>query len=116
MQYSGIGPGGIDLVITFRIHPDPRFQRQGSNLFCEQTVDIWNLILGSQITVRDPLGNTLALTIPARSQPGTTFRLKGRGLAQRSGSPGDLMVRLQARIPDQISEQLLEQIKQETGQ
>jgi curved DNA-binding protein len=116
VQYSGIGPGGIDLVITFRIHPDPRFQRQGPNLFCEQTVDIWNLILGSQITVRDPLGNTLALTIPARSQPGTTFRLKGRGMAQRSGSPGDLMVRLQARIPDQISEELLEQIKQETGQ
>jgi curved DNA-binding protein len=116
VQYSGIGPGGIDLVITFRIHPDPRFQRQGPNLFCEQTVDIWNLILGSQITVRDILGNTLSLTIPSMSQPGTTFRLKGRGMSQRSGSPGDLMVRVQARIPDQISEELLEQIKQETGQ
>jgi molecular chaperone DnaJ len=103
-------------VVTYRIKPDTAFQRQGDDLHIDVSVSIWNLILGSQLTVRDPLGNTLALTIPARSQPGTTFRLKGRGLAQRSSPPGDFMVRLQARIPDQISDELLEQIKQETGQ
>ena len=35
VQYSGIGPGGMDLIIQFRIHPDPRFQRQALNLYID---------------------------------------------------------------------------------
>jgi len=116
VHYSGIGPGGIDLVITFRIHPDPRFQRQGSNLMVDQLVSIWDLILGGEQTVRDVLNNTLSLSVPPRTQPGTVFRLKGRGLALRSGQTGDLLVRIQARIPDHIPAELLEHIKAFQGQ
>jgi curved DNA-binding protein len=112
VQYPGIGPGGMDLVITFRVHPNPQWSRQGSNLVCEQAVSIWDLILGSDVMVRDVLGNTLSLAIPPRTQPGTVFRLKERGLRQRSGSPGDLLVQIQAQIPDNISDELLSQIKQ----
>jgi curved DNA-binding protein len=110
VQYSGIGPGGIDLVITFRIHPDPRFQRQGPNLITEQTISIWDLILGAEVPVRDITGNMLSLNVPARTQPGTTFRLRGRGLARSSSQAGDLLIRLQAEIPADISEELLEHI------
>ena len=116
VHYSGIGPGGIDLIITFRIHPDPRFQRQGPNLIMDQAVDVWDLILGGEQQVRDVLNRTLSVNIPPRTQPGTVFRLKGRGLAMRSGSAGDLMVRVQARIPDHIPTELLEHIKTFRGQ
>ncbi len=111
VQYPGVGPGGMDLVISYRIHPDARFVRQDLNLYIEQTVSVWQLITGGNTQVTDILGNTLEMTIPARTQPGTTVRLRGRGLTNRSGSSGDLLVKLQARIPDHIDPELLSQIE-----
>lgn len=112
VQYPGIGPGGMDLIISYRIHPDARFSRQGLNLHTEHTVSVWDLITGGTTQVRDILGNVLELTIPARTQPGTTVRLRGRGLPRNHVSPGDLLVRLQARIPEHIDSELLAQIEQ----
>jgi curved DNA-binding protein len=116
VQYSGLGPGGMDLVITFRIHPDPRFQRDGANLVATHSVSVWDLVLGAEVVVRDILGNNLSLSIPPRTQPGTMFRLRGRGMAQHAGTTGDLLVRLQAVIPEHISPELLDQIGHERGQ
>lgn len=112
IQYPGIGPGGIDLIITFRIHPDPKWARQGPTLHTEHTVSIWDLILGCDTPIRDIAGNNLSLTIPAGTQPGTVLRLRGRGIAPKNRQSGDLLVLVQARIPDNIPEELLAQIKQ----
>ena len=113
VQYPNIGPGGSDLIVQYRIHPDPKWTRQELNVFTDHTVDIWDLILGSDTTVRDILGNELVLTITAKTQPGTTLRLRGRGLRHRSGAQGDLLVKLQARIPDTLSPEILAAIEQE---
>lgn len=107
VQYPGIGPAGMDLVISYRIHPDAKFSRQGLNLYVEHQVDIWKLITGGTSEIKDVLGNTLEMTIPARTQPGTTVRLRGRGLTDRHKNSGDLLVKLQARIPDHIDPELL---------
>ena len=112
VQYSGIGPGGIDLIITFRIHPNPKWSRQGPNLTVEYDVNVWDLILGSDVKIQDILGNQLSLTIPPRTQSKTTFRLKGRGLGQQGNSPGDMFVRVNAVIPNHIPESLIEAISQ----
>jgi DnaJ-class molecular chaperone len=116
VQYPKTGPMGMDLVITFRIHPNPRWERQGPNLIMDHPIDIWELITGADITVQDILGATLSLTVPARTQPGTTFRLRERGLAQRSGITGDLLVRVQARIPDNIPQPIIDAINQTRNQ
>ena len=116
VQYPKTGPMGMDLLITFRIHPNPRWERNGPNLTSEQSISIWDLVLGAEIPVRDIMGNTLTLTIPPRTQPGTTFRLRERGLRQRSGTPGDMFVRVQARMPDHIPESLITAIKQSKNQ
>lgn len=116
VHYSGIGPGGMDLIVTYRVHPDPRFQRQGLNLHTDHSVSIWDLILGADTHIRDLLGNTLMLNVPARTQPGTTLRLRGRGLMSKDGQQGDLMVRIQASIPASISPELLAQIEQNRNQ
>jgi molecular chaperone DnaJ len=112
VQYPGSGPvANMDLIITYRIHPDARFSRMGLNLQAEHAVDIWDLIMGGSARVRDIRGNELDVTIPARTQPGTTVRLRGRGLTDRKGASGDLLVRLQARIPEVIDPVLLELIE-----
>jgi len=116
VQYSGIGPNGMDLLITFRIHPSPQWERHGFNLITEHVINIWDLIVGAEVQLRDILGNTLSLTVPAGTQPGTTFRLRGRGLTQRGGEFGDLLVRVQATIPKDIPKNIIDAIQQSRGQ
>jgi curved DNA-binding protein len=116
VQYSGIGPSGSDLVITFRIHPDPRFQRHGQNLIMDHSVNIWDLVIGNEVKIRDIAGNYLTLTIPPRTQPNTVMRLRERGIPNRTGAAGDLLVRLQAKIPDSIPPDLLALIEQNRTQ
>ena len=116
VQYSGIGPGGMDLIITFRIHPNPKWRKQGPNLTVDQDISIWDLILGGEILIQDILGNQFNLTIPPRTQSNTTFRLKGRGLGQKGNSPGDMFVRVNAIIPAHIPQPLIDAITQNRGQ
>ena len=115
VQYANLGPGGTNLIVNYRIHPHPRWQRQALNLTQDETVLVWDLILGGELPVRDIQGNTLNMTMPAGTQPGTMLRLKGRGLRDRSGKTGDLFVRIQARLPDNIPQELLDQIAQTHG-
>lgn len=115
VQYANLGPGGTNLIVNYRIHPHPRWQRQALNLTQDETVLIWDLILGGELPVRDIQGNTLNMMVPAGTQPGTMLRLKGRGLRNRQGDVGDLFVRIQARLPDHIPQELLDQIAQTHG-
>jgi curved DNA-binding protein len=116
VRYPKTGPMGMDLLVVFRIHPNPKWSRNGPNLTAEQKVNVWDLILGAEIQVRDILGNTLSLAMPPRTQPGTTFRLRERGLRQKSGTAGDMFVQVQAHIPDHIPESLIDAIAQNRDQ
>jgi DnaJ-class molecular chaperone len=111
VQYEGIGPGGSDLVVQFRISPDPKWTRQDLNLIMEIKMDIWNLILGGELTIDTIIGKTLSAQIPARTQPGTSLRLRSQGLRDRHGRIGDIMVRVQAQIPENIPSEILDAIQ-----
>jgi DnaJ-class molecular chaperone len=111
VQYQGLGPGGSDLVVTFRVHGHANWQRQGANLITEQRVPLWDLILGGDITVRDILGQELVTRVPAGTQPGTMLRLRGRGLPHKDGSTGDIFVRVQTLLPTRIAPEILEAIE-----
>jgi curved DNA-binding protein len=112
VQYSGIAPGGMDLIVTFRLHPHPKWSRNGANLTMECDINCWDLILGAEIKISDILGNQLSLTIPPRTQNRTTFRLQGRGLARKGTTAGDLFVRVSAVIPENIPESVIQAIAQ----
>lgn len=113
VQFSGLGPGGQDLVITFRIHPDRTWQRNGNNVTVEHTTSVWKLIAGGTVTMVDIRGNRIELSIPPKTQPGSLLRARGRGFPDRSGNLGDMLVRVQAEIPTQISPELLAAIQAE---
>jgi curved DNA-binding protein len=107
VQYPGLAPGGADLIIQYRIHAHPGWQRQGLNLIVDQTVSVWDCVLGTEVAIRDLVGNQLSLTIPAQTNPGTVLRLRERGLRQRQGITGDLLVRVMAVIPEQIDPDII---------
>ena len=111
VQYEGIGPGGSDLVVQFRVTPDRKWQRDGLNLTQEVRIDIWNLILGGDLTIDTLTGKTLSTRVPARTQPGTELRLKSQGLRDRTGQTGDIMVRVQAQIPENIPPEIIDAIQ-----
>lgn len=111
MQYAGLAPGGQDLVVQFRIHPNPNWDRHGLDLVTEQTVLIWDLILGCEFNLTDVTGQQLEITVPPRTQPRTMLRLRGKGLRDRSGQTGDILVRIATKIPDTISPELITAIK-----
>lgn len=115
MQYPGLAPGGQDLVVQFRIHPDPRWARDGLNLVVEQAVSVWDLILGCELKLISVTGQELAVTVPARTQPRTMLRLRGKGLKDSRGSVGDILVRVAVRIPDSIDPELLAAIEKHRG-
>lgn len=111
VQYSGVAPNGLDLVVQYRIHPS-RWQRSGANLTVEQLASVWVLINGGTLPIVDPVGRELEIVIPPLTQPGSTMRLRGRGIPQRQGARGDLLVRLQSFIPDNIPEPVLTAIRE----
>jgi DnaJ-class molecular chaperone len=111
VQYEGIGPGGADLVVQFRISPDRTWQRDGLNLTQEVRIDVLNLILGGELTIDTLTGKTLSTTVPARTQPGTILRLRGQGLKDRAGRVGDIFVKVQTFLPDQIAPEIIDAIR-----
>ena len=111
VQYEGIGPGGSDLVVNYRISPDRTWTREGLNLTMEVRLNIWSLILGGDLTIDTLTGKTLTVSVPERTQPGTSLRLKAQGLRDRSGNTGDIFVRVQATIPDNIAPEILDAIR-----
>jgi len=114
VRYPGIAPGGLDLVVHFRVRPEPGWERQDQNVIRDLTVDIWDLMLGSSIEIATLDGRVISISIPAMTQPGTMLRVRGHGFASKNSKErGDLLVRLSSRIPSNISQELLEHIRRE---
>jgi curved DNA-binding protein len=115
VQYPNLAPGGGDLIVTFRIQPDERWQRNGNTVLREEPISIWTLIQGGSVTITTLADERITVAIPNNTQPGTMLRVRGKGLPNRQGQPGDLIIKAQAQIPKTISPTLLAAIRQETG-
>jgi DnaJ-class molecular chaperone len=111
IKYPKAAPGGIDLVVNFRIQGDPRWQRNGLDMHTEREVDFWMLILGGDITVVDVLGKKYDVRIPPRTNPGTTVRLGSAGVFRDRHNPGDIFVKIKATMPKNIPEEVIATIK-----
>lgn len=113
VRYEGIIPEAL-LQVTFVIQPHPEFERRGLDLYSNKSLDIFELILGTTVTVRTILGSELEVKIPPRFSPGGNLRITGHGL-RANGHQGDHYILINAMIPDRISPELLSLIKQETA-
>ena len=94
---SGRGTKG-DLFLVVRIKPHSFFEIKGENLHCEMPVALHELALGASIDIPVFKGK-VTIKIPAGTQNGSVFRLKGQGLSGNAGARGDLLVKVKAVIP-----------------
>jgi len=97
------GPAG-DLYVETHIKPHDIFERDGRNLYCDVPISIADAALGGEIEV-PTLDGRVKLKIPAETQSGKLFRLRGKGVVPvRGGSQGDLLCRVMVETPVKLTE------------
>jgi len=98
------GPNG-DLYVEITVEEHPIFQREGPHLICRIPVSYSQAALGATLEVPLVVGKD-ELKIPAGTQPGQVFRLKGKGVPDPRGrSVGDLHVEIQVVVPKKLSDE-----------
>jgi len=109
---SGGGPPG-DLYVVVHVQEHLFFHREGDDLYCELPIHFPTLALGGKVKV-PTLNGREDLSIPSGTQPGSRFRIRGKGMPNVSGrGHGDLHVIARAAVPKKLTreqKQLLEQL------
>jgi molecular chaperone DnaJ len=109
LRMAGEGEGGqlggragdLYVILSVRDHPD--FRREGPHLFSAAAITVTQAVLGSEIVV-PTLEGTARINVPAGTQSGTTFALRGKGLPSLDGGGrGDLYVTVAIRVPERLT-------------
>ncbi|MGJ0492162.1 molecular chaperone DnaJ [Methylobacter sp.] len=105
------GPAG-DLYVQIQVKDHEIFTRDGANLYCEVPISFATACLGGEIEV-PTLDGKVMLKIPAETQTGKLFRLRGKGVKPvRGGAVGDLLCRVQIETPVHLTKEQKELIQQ----
>lgn len=99
-------PGGVpgDLYVVVRARPDPRFQRDGADLWRQESLPLTDAVLGTKLDVPTLGGGKAQVDIPAGIQPDTVMRLRDKGLPQFGGKgKGSLYLQIKILIPEKLS-------------
>ena len=117
MTLRGVGNAGArngergDIHVVFEVADDPRFERDGEDLYTEVLLTYPQLVLGATVEVPTATSR-VALSIPASTQSGQVFHLKGRGLARvNAAGTGDLHVRVQLWTPEKLGDEEIKLIE-----
>jgi curved DNA-binding protein len=91
------GPPG-DLVLTIRVAPHPRFERDGLDLYLDLPISVAEAYRGAKVRI-PTIEGAVTLTVPKHAQSGQVARLKGQGV-KRQAQQGDLYVRFEIKLPE----------------
>ncbi|WP_426513626.1 DnaJ C-terminal domain-containing protein [Dactylosporangium sp. McL0621] len=97
----GGSPG--DLYLVVHIAPHPRYKLSGRDITVETPVAPWEAALGATVPVETP-GGPVRVDVPPGTSSGRRLRLRGRGLPNPRGSPGDLYAEIKIMVPAQPSD------------
>jgi len=116
IKMSGQGEAGQhgatgDLYIHVRIKPDSEFERKGYDILTDQQISFAQAALGDKIEI-NTIDGKIDLKIPAGTQPGTKFRLKGKGIPKlRSYGRGDHWVTIDVKVPKNLNRKQKQKLK-----
>ncbi|RAS88786.1 molecular chaperone DnaJ [Priestia endophytica] len=112
------GPPG-DLFVVFSIRAHEFFEREGDDIYCEMPITFSQAALGDEVEV-PTLHGKVKLKVPAGTQTGTNFRLRGKGVPNVRGyGQGDQHVVIRVITPTKLSEkqkELLRDFAEESGE
>lgn len=117
MTLRGVGNAGArggvrgDIHVVFEVADDHRFERDGEDLYTEVLTTYPQLVFGADVNIPTVTGSVV-LAVPAGTQSGQIFHLRGRGLPRvNTSGTGDLHVRVQMWTPERLTEREEELIK-----
>jgi DnaJ-class molecular chaperone len=110
LRYDGLIKDGT-LIVEFRVHNHPRFQRNNADLITEHPISVLDLIVGTSFKFTTISGKVLDVMVKPRTQPGAMLRISGEGLPLQHGF-GDQMILLKSHIPDIISDAIINSINE----
>jgi curved DNA-binding protein len=122
LRVAGRGEAGSsggeagDLYLRVRLAKHPDFEVEDHNLIYEAELAPWEAVLGAEISV-PALDGRVNIKIPAGTQGGQKLRVRGRGLPERGGGRGDLLVVTRIAVPAKVSDaerKLWEQLARES--
>lgn len=100
-----------DAIITITIAPHPVFKPDGDDLRLDLPITLYEAVLGGKVRV-PTLDGAVELAIPAGTNAGRTFRLKGKGLRAKGGkTTGDLLATVRVMLPDSVDDELRREIE-----
>ena len=91
-----------DLYLQISVAEDPKFSLRKRDIIMDLPITVGQAVAGAKVTAKDVDGNEVTFKVPAGSSSGTEVRISGKGVANRQGD-GDLVGRVQIRIPDKPS-------------
>lgn len=100
-QGTGGAPAG-DLYLVVRIADHPRYRVSGRDLTVDLPLAVWEGALGASVSIETP-GGEATVKVPKASSSGRRLRLKGRGLPNPRGTPGDLYAEVRLMVPPRLT-------------
>lgn len=110
LRYDNVIDNG-SLIIEFYVSPDLRFDRKGSDLYCNQPISVLDLIIGTKLNFTTISGKTLDVNVKPNTQPHMQLRIPGEGMPRRDGTYGDQILLIKPFIPDNIHNSIIDSIK-----
>jgi curved DNA-binding protein len=98
----GGGPAG-DLYLVVRLLPHPRFRVEGKDIVVDLPLAPWEGALGADVPVTTPDGET-KVTVPPATSTGRRLRLRGQGMPDPRGKPGDLYAEVKIMVPSRLTD------------
>jgi curved DNA-binding protein len=117
LRLRGLGEAGErggesgDLYLTVRVQGDDVYRRQEADIYADVPVAPWEALEGAKVDLRT-MDGTVILTLPPNSRSGDRLRMRGLGLRREGGSRGDLFAVIRIALPEGLSEQQKELLKQ----
>ena len=106
LKYNEVIDNGI-LVVEFVVEPHLKFDRRHADLYANHSISVLDLIVGTSFEFKTISGKTIAVTVPAKTQPNMQLKLTGQGLPIPGTSFfGDQIVLLKPYLPDHISTEI----------
>ena len=96
------GPAG-DLIVAVHVKPHPQFHRDGTTVLYEQPVTFYQAVMGAELEI-PTIDGKVKYNLPAGTQTGTTFRLRGKGIPELRGrGRGDQYVTVRVQVPTSLN-------------
>jgi curved DNA-binding protein len=117
---GGRGTGGAepgDLYLIIRIAPHRLYRVSGRDLSVPLPLSPWEAALGAAVSIDTP-GGPATVNVPPGTSSGRRLRLKGRGLPNRRGEPGDFFAEAQIKVPATLSREerrLFEELRERSS-